>query len=52
MSDLNVLEKRILKDIKQNEEFIKDSYGAYVKDGELCYFLTMIRKLKKGEKID
>jgi hypothetical protein len=52
MSDLDVLEKRILKDIKKNDEFLKDSYDAYIKDGELSYFLALIRKLKKGEKID
>lgn len=52
MSDLDVLEKRILKDIEKNDEFLINSYDAYVKDGELCYFLSLIRKLKKGEKID
>jgi len=52
MSDLDILEKKILKDIKSNDEFLRDSYDAYVKDGELTYFLSLIRKLKKGEKID
>ena len=52
MSDLDVLEKRILKDIKKNDEFLSILYDAYVKDGELCYFLKLIRKLKNGEKID
>jgi hypothetical protein len=52
MSDLDVLEKRILKDIKKNDEFLNNSYDAYIKDGELQYFLGLIRRLKKGEKID
>lgn len=52
MSDLDVLEKKILKDIMKNDEFLRDSYDAYVKDGELQYFLKLIRKLKNGEKID
>lgn len=52
MSDLDVLERRILKDIKKNDEFLNNSYDAYIKDGELQYFLGLIRRLKKGEKID
>jgi hypothetical protein len=52
MSDLDVLEKQILKDIKSNDRFVKESYDAFIKDGELRYFLGMIRKLKKGDKID
>ena len=52
MSDLDVLEKVILEDIKRNDRFLRESYDAYIKDGELQYFLGMIRRLKKGEKID
>ena len=52
MSDLDVLERRILKDIKSNDKFVKESYDAYIKDGELQYFLGLIRRLKRGESID
>ena len=52
MSDLDVLEKRVLKDIKNNDRFVKESYDAYIKDGELQHFLGLIRKLKRGENID
>lgn len=52
MSDLDVLEKRIRKDIQLNNEYLRESYDAYVKDGVYNYVLRLISNFKKGEKID
>lgn len=52
MSDLDVLEKRIRKDIQLNNEYLRESYDAYIKDGVYNYVLRLILKLKKGENVD